>query len=396
MTNSGLAALFWLSGLLLAYIYVGYPALCRLRARFRPKPWKHDPEFRPFVSVLVAAYNEQWEIGRRIRNIAEQETGFRFEVLVGSDGSNDATFPVASQAAAEAMGRGTPVRVFQFARRGKMATLASLLHEARGEVVVFTDANSRFAPGALRAVVAPLADASVGCAGGMKRIDSGHDHTAAGEQSYWGFENRLKSWESAAGSCAGVDGALYAVRRADVPPLITNRLLADDFYISLAACSGGRRCVVVPDAVVLEASDTTSANELRRKARILAGALTALALQRKLLRPGSGLSLTLWSHKVLRWFAFVPIAAMMVGAMGLPLPEARIFYFLAGIASAAVAVGALFPASVQAAPIKVPYYFALMNFGQVLGMVEWIRNRDQPAWQNVRVMPIAVERKDAA
>lgn len=318
-----MAALFSGSGLVLLYIYAGYPALCRARARLQSRPYRAAAGFRPRVSVLVAAYNEEREIGRRILNIAAQEADFRFDVLVGSDGSSDATMDVAQRAAAEAAAGGVEVRALRLERGGKMATLAALLREARGEVIVFTDANSQFAAGALRAVVAPLADPSIGCAGGVKRISSGHEHTAGGEKSYWRLENRLKLWESSFGSCAGADGALYAVRRSDLPPLVTNRLLADDLYISLSVCTKERRCVIVEHAIAIEASDTTGDNELRRKARILAGALAAITQRRRLLRPGSGLSLTLWSHKVLRWFSFVPIGGMLIGAAGLPHPWAE-------------------------------------------------------------------------
>ena len=379
-----LAMLFWVSALVLLYVYAAYPALCWLRARLQSRPYRADPDFRPFVSVVIAAYNEEKDIRQRILNVLAQETAFPFEVLIGSDGSRDATVKIAQQVSEEASARGVDLRVFAFPRRGKIATLVSLLREARGEVIVFTDANSEFAPGAMRAIVAPLADPSIGCAGSVLRISSGQTHTTGGEKSYWGFENRLKEWESTFGSCAGTDGALYAVRRGDLPPLITHRLLADDFYISLSVCSHERRCIAVPDAVVIESSDTTGCNELRRKARILAGALAALAQQRRLLRPGSGLSLTLWSHKVLRWFSFVPICGVLIGAAGLPRPEAQLVYAAAGIAAAGVAVGALFPASVRSAPVKIPYYFALMNFGQLLGVLEWMRKGNEPAWEKMR------------
>ena len=56
------AAVFWLSGLLLAYVYAGYPALvwawARLAPRRRPAPAPVGPGTEPAVTVLVIAYNE--------------------------------------------------------------------------------------------------------------------------------------------------------------------------------------------------------------------------------------------------------------------------------------------------------------------------------------------------
>jgi len=384
MNHAILAVLFWVSGLLLLYIYVGYPALCWMRAKLRPKPWRSAADFRPSVSIVVAAYNEANNIRARIANLVAERPSFPLEILIGSDGSADGTYAAALQAAHEVAGAGIEVQVFDFPRGGKIATLALLLEKASGEVIVFTDANCEFAPGALAAVVARLADPSVGCAGGVKRIGSGHADTAGGERSYWDFENRLKNWESAFGSCAGADGALYAIRRRDLPQLVTNRLLADDLYLSLAACREGRRCVLVPEAVVLESSDTSTGNELRRKARILAGALPAIAQNRRLLVPRSGLSLPLWSHKVLRWFSFLPIIGLLVGALGLPSGIAGLFYLGVGACCAAVLAGFFFPSSLRTKAVKLPYYFALMNLGQVLGLMEWILGDNGPAWEKVR------------
>ena len=369
---------------LLVYVYGLYPALCWVRARVRPKSWRESPEFQPSVSVLIAAFDEEREIRRRVLDVAEQQTKFEVEILVGSDGSSDGTVQAANAVASEVVERGMRLRVLDFPRIGKIATLARLIHAAMGDVLVFTDANTRFAPVALRAIIAPLADPQIGCSAGVKRISSGRVETREGEESYWNVENQLKRWESQAGSCAGADGALYAIRRSDAPQLVTNRLLADDFYISLTVCSGGRRCVQVPDAVAIEPSDTTARNELKRKARILAGALEALALNANLLVPGSGMSLSLWSHKVLRWFSFVPLCGMLIGALQLRSPAREGFYLFVALGLLLIATGAVFPSSLRLRPVKLFYYFALMNFGQVLGMLEWLRRSDQPAWKKMR------------
>ena len=382
--------LFWTCAALLAYVFAGYPALCCLRARLRRRRWRARAGFTPSVSVVIAAYNEERDIAKRIRNVAAQQRDFTIELLIGSDGSTDRTVALARRAAAELNEPKLTIRIFDLPRSGKLGTLAHLISEATGNVIVFSDANCRFADGALPAIVAPLADPSIACAGGVKQIDHGHLHTAAGEKSYWGFENSLKQWESAIASCNGADGALYAVRKRDIPPLVTNRLLADDLYISLAVCAPSqqnpepRRCVLVPEAIVYEASDTSADRELHRKARILAGALAAIAQCPRLLLPGSGLALALWSHKLLRWFAFVPLALMFLSALALPRAFAELFYSACIFAATLVWMGSTFPRSLRLTPIKLFFYFAVMNFGQVLGIVEWFRHGDQASWEKVR------------
>lgn len=360
----------------LLYAYGGYPLWCRLRARGKLPVRAGEPGARR-VSVLIAAYNEEAGIAERIDDVLAQTGPFAIEVLVGSDGSRDATV---------ARARTRPAaRVFDFPRGGKMATLNRLAAEAAGDVLVFTDANTAFAPGALVAITAPLADPAVGCAAGAKVIAGGRGATEGGEGLYWRMENALKTWESAAGSCPGADGALYAVRRADYPFPEAERLVMDDFLVSLSLLAAGLRCVFVPAARAIEPSPTSARRELRRKARIFAGALNVMLMRARLLVPGSGVALALWSHKVLRWFGFVPLAGLAAGLWGLPSPWREAAALGGAAACAAFAAGlACEGLAARLAIIRVPYYFLLMNVGQAAGVVEWLWNGRKPMWEKAR------------
>jgi cellulose synthase/poly-beta-1,6-N-acetylglucosamine synthase-like glycosyltransferase len=360
----------------LLYAYGAYPLWRRLAARGRPAftPAGAAPAR---VSVLIAAHDEAGEIAARVADALAQAGPFSLEVLVGSDGSRDATV-------ARARGAGG-ARVFDFPRGGKMATLNRLAREATGDALVFTDANTRFAPGAVAAVVAPLADPSVGCVAGAKVIAGGHGATEGGEGLYWRMENALKSWESAAGSCPGADGALYAVRRAEYPYPEAGVLVMDDFLVSLSLVAAGRRCVFAPAARALEPSPTDARRELRRKARIFAGALNVVLLRARLLAPGSGVALALWSHKLLRWFGFVPLLGLAAGLWWLPpLLRAGAAAGLAGLLGAFAAGLASERLAARLAIIRVPYYFLLMNVGQAAGVVEWLVNGRKPTWEKLR------------
>ncbi len=376
-----MAVAFWISIGLLAWAYLLYPLLCAVRARLGPRRIASDSGWRPAsVSVLVAAYNEAENIEARLRNIVGNAAPFPLEVLVGSDGSSDAT---AARAAAMPAPEGISIRVFDWPRSGKYPTLRKLVSEARGEVLVFTDANTAFGAGALERIVAPLADPSVGCAAGAKRVSGGNEDTREGERAYWTLENRLKAWESAVGSCPGADGALYAVRRSAFPDLATERLVMDDFLISLGVIASGKRCVFVPEAVAWEPSDTDLGRELRRKGRILAGALNVLLLRPRLLLPGSGISLALWSHKVLRWFGFVPLAVIAVALFTmLPWPAGA---FVTAVSLASAAAGLLLSRwSARLKTFGLPGYFLLINLGQALGLFFWLRDSRRATWEKVR------------
>src|SRR5262249_11204139 len=114
------AALFWCSLALVGYTYVGYAVLVALLARWRGRAPAHD-DATPALTVVIAAYNEERQIGARIRDVFAQDyPADRLAVVVASDGSSDST---AAAAAVDAR-----VRVLALAEnRGKAAALDAAL-----------------------------------------------------------------------------------------------------------------------------------------------------------------------------------------------------------------------------------------------------------------------------
>src|SRR5262249_23860506 len=94
-TGSILLACFWCSAAGVIYTYVGYPIilfiLSRVFGRTPAPPDVADADL-PRVALLIAAYNEAEVIEQRIRNaLATQYPHDRLEVVIASDGSDDAT-----------------------------------------------------------------------------------------------------------------------------------------------------------------------------------------------------------------------------------------------------------------------------------------------------------------
>src|SRR5262245_49032936 len=84
-------ALFWGSASLLAYVYLGYPALVRAWSGLRPRPVRRGRD-EPSVTVVVVAHNEEAEVAERIENVLTQDyPSNRLEMVLASDGSTDGT-----------------------------------------------------------------------------------------------------------------------------------------------------------------------------------------------------------------------------------------------------------------------------------------------------------------
>lgn len=367
---------------LVAYTFVGYPALMGLFARLRPRPCRSDPSFRPRVTLIVAAYNEEDVIVSKLENVlALAYPRDRLELIVAADGSVDGTV-----AAARAVD-GTIV-LHDPERRGKLAALARAAAAATGDVLVFSDANNMFSEHALRDLVAPFADPAVGVVTGRKAIDDGTGRALdRAEGLYWRYESKLKEWESAVGSVSAVAGEILAFRREAFQ--VPNRsLLTEDFVQAMLAALQGWRVVYAPRAVSVERASATVGDEAVRRSRIVRGRWQALAmLLPKLILRRPALALQVISHKGLR--PLVP--GMLLAAATSNVLVARKQTWPRWIAAGQV----LFYAAAVAGWrderrgrrkfwLFVPYYFCRMNVAAASGLVDAVRCRDEAFWKKVR------------
>ena len=231
---------FWGSLASVGYAYVGFPVLAVAHGLLRRKEHYEDAT-APAVSVVIAAHNEGATIGRKLEGtLALDYPHDRLEVVVGSDGSTDATADVV-----RAMGSDR-VRLLELPRRGKGPTLDDAVAASRGEILVFTDADVVPAPDAMRQLVAPFADVRVGAVAAEKR-DRDHGATRAARVS-WRARSTVRRSLSRGGSVSGAQGHLYAVRRELYRPPPPG--VVDDFAIPAQALVRGRRLVYAPGAVV--------------------------------------------------------------------------------------------------------------------------------------------------
>jgi cellulose synthase/poly-beta-1,6-N-acetylglucosamine synthase-like glycosyltransferase len=97
-------------------------------------------QYAPFVSVVVPAFNEEKTVVLTIQSILASDYP-RFEVIVVNDGSTDATGELLRPFAAA--GR---IVSIEKANGGKASALNAGIAKARGEVILFTDADSMFQP----------------------------------------------------------------------------------------------------------------------------------------------------------------------------------------------------------------------------------------------------------
>jgi poly-beta-1,6-N-acetyl-D-glucosamine synthase len=374
--------LFAVSVALVAYAFVGYPALVAALARVRPRPVRLDPAHEPRVSLIVAAYNEEDVIVWRLANIRDLDyPEDRLETIVVADGSDDATADLA---------RGVPgVKVLHSAeRRGKRAAIERAVAAATGDIFILTDANNRFTHGTLRELVAPFADPEVGVVTGRKAIDDGAGRPLdKAEGLYWRYEAKIKRWESAIGSTTSAAGEILAFRRESFP-FVQAGTMNEDFVQAMLAALEGWRVVYAHDAVSLERASATLEDEATRRSRLTTGRWQALRmLLPRLLRRRPLLALQVVSHKGLRPlvpFGLIGAAAANV-VLALEHRWAAALLALQGIFYAAALSGWLLEvAGRRTRWLYMPYYFCRMHLAALRGFGDFVGGRQEATWAKVR------------
>ncbi len=379
-----------LAGILIPFVL--YPLVLWLHAVVAPAPVA-EADVTPKVDLLIAAHDEQASIAARLENALSLDyPRDRLTIWVASDGSSDATVEIARRF--EPRG----VRVLDLPRGGKAAALIAAVEASRdsgASVLAFSDANSDWRRDALRQLVRPMADESVGGVAGDQRYvasDRSADG-AVGERSYWSFDRQLKRWQTRAGNAISATGAIYAIRRElfePPPPDAT-----DDFMISTGVIAQGRRLVFAEEAVAFEPPAEASGGEFRRKVRIITRGLRAVGYRRALLRPSrTGFyAIELLLHKLWRRLTWIPLlllvlAAPVAFAAALPLALASLG------AAAAVALGALGlarPALARLRIVSVASYLVMVNAACAWATLNALRGHRVARWDTERPAAASAE-----
>jgi cellulose synthase/poly-beta-1,6-N-acetylglucosamine synthase-like glycosyltransferase len=281
--------LFWLSLAALAWTHALYPAFARALARVAGRPVRKQ-DVEPTVAVVVAAYNEEASIARRIENLLELDyPREKLEIVVSSDASTDRT---------EKIALGYPgVKVISNPRGGKVAAQDRAVRQTLGEIVAFSDANCTWSPDALRKLVRSFADSSVAYVCGQLRILRADGSNKEGL--YWRYELGVRDAESDLRSVTGGNGSIYALRREDYVEV--DPRFGHDLALPYLMVQRGRRAVYERDAHAWEKPTPTNETEYRRKVRMFEHCWLIVLRGRMLRKLGLVYGLEIVSHRLLRY-----------------------------------------------------------------------------------------------
>jgi len=380
--------IFWISCFIIFYNYLGYAVLIFLLNKLKGKRQSPDPQHTPSVTFIVAAYNEEDCIEKKILNSLEQDyPSGRIEFLFVTDGSTDGTNDIIRKYPQVKL-------LFQPERRGKSAALNRVVSVASNDILIFSDANTILNRDAVKQIARHYADPKVGGVAGEKKVipASGNaDEVGAGEGLYWKYESALKQLDSDFYSVVGAAGELFSLRKNLFEP-VDDSVILDDFIISMKVAKKGYRVVYEPGAYAMELPSFSIRDEQKRKVRIAAGGFQAMVILRSLLAfwRQPKLSFLYISHRVLRWtlsplcfiIAFISNAILFFqsGEMiyQILFIAQIVFYAMALLASLFSLNGGIFKL------FRLAYYFVFMNVSIIQGFFRFLRGRQPAAWEKAK------------
>lgn len=363
---------FWASVALVLYTHAGYPLVLRgllaLRRRptLRPGTWEEPPT----VSLIVAAYDEADVIAAKVADaLALDYPRERLQVIVASDGCGDATAERARAAGADL--------VLELPRRGKTAAQNAAAERADGEILAFSDANSVWAPDALRHLVEPFADPAVAYACGQVRFLDPEGGNLEG--AYWRYEMRLREMESGLAGVTAGNGAIYAVRRDAYPVLGPSG--SHDLSLPFLLAKRRRRSLYVPWAAAEEKMVPSIEGEFARKRRMMVG-LWDIVVGEGMLDPRGYPPLYAFeiaSHRALRYAT--PLLHLVALAANVALLGEGWLYAVTLVAQLALLAAGLLGRLLPLAPLRVARYYLLTTASIPAGLWDRLRKGPGGRWE---------------
>ncbi len=375
-----LEGVFWAALLLYLYPYTIYPLLIMLLGLGRRGQAVETGDATPCVTVLVPAYNEAEVIGRTLECLLAQDyPRDRLQIIVASDGSTDGTDAIVKGFSS----RGVELHRAE-PRRGKAAVLNAAVALARGEVLVFCDANAMFAPDAVRRLAANFRDPRIGyVTGSLSPQPRGGGPAGSGNSLFTRYENWLRVQETAAGSIIGSNGGVDAVRRALYWPIPEQ--LITDLVLPLSVLERGYRVIYDPSAKSVEWTNADARSEFRMRVRVALRAMQGLWAVRGLLNPVRHpyAAFSIVSHKIIRYAGFVfMILALLSNA--LLAPASPLYASL--LVLQALAYGMALLGFVHALPgwlrrlTTLPSYLLLSYSAFALAALKFVRGQSMAVW----------------
>lgn len=390
-------SLFCVCLLGLIHTYLFYPFLLKLWSKNKTINQhcftSEEKALWPFVSILMAAHNEEKVIEEKMNSLIELAYPVeKLAIYVGSDCSSDRTDSILEQFSKDY--NHLSVEIFR-QRQGKPNIINALaakalkrVGEGPNHVFILTDASVMLLPDTLYHLVKHfkqngivIVDAHMQYAG-MQPVGISNS-----ENQYVSKEVNIKHRESIIWQkMIGPFGGCYACR-SDYFTNVPDNFLVDDFFITMSAIERGGLAINDLDAICYEPISHEVTEEFRRRSRISAGNFQNMVRFSNLWWPPThGANFAFFSHKILRWLGPFFLLGILLAALGLlaqGIKESKYVLFIWTFLLVFVPILDFVIAKLKLnlKPLRNINYFVFMNLALLNGFFKYLKGIKSNVWQ---------------
>ena len=372
--------IFFSSILLTCYTYLFYPLILKLWPGFKRRDVKIKKidSYIPYVTMVVAVYNEEKVIEEKLKNILNMDyPRDKMVAVIASDGSNDHTNEIVKRYESKYL------KLIEYPRMGKVNVLNKTVPLTSSEIIVFSDANTMYDFQAIKKLVNHFRETDTGCVcGRLKLINPKSVQSGEGEEFYWRYDTWIKENESRLGCVVGANGAIYAIRRTLFEKMPSN-VINDDFHISMKIMEKGYKVIYESEAIGVEEVAPDFKSEFLRRVRDGAGHYRELSHLTGLLNPMKGVSFFAYvSHRFIRWMVpfFLPLI-FVSNILLIEFPFYMVMFLLQMfLYSSAIISFFLQKYNFKLNILNIPLFFLSTNLALMIGFIKNITGMQSVTW----------------
>lgn len=374
--------LFWSFVFLIVYTMIGYPVLLKVLDKILPhKKININTNYSPTVTVIVPAHNESKVIENKILNLLNLNfDDKKLDIIIASDNSTDNTNEIVRSYELR-----YPDKVSLYVvkeRKGKTNAQDESVKQAKGEIIVFTDANSMLDCNSVNQLVSSLSDDNVGyVTGKLVYTNSQENMTSESESSYWEIDLSMRKIESDLSSITAGNGSIYAVRRKDYIEI--NPIYSHDSIFPPKFVISGKRAIYNEKAVAFEKAGESDGDEFQRKVRM---ARTIIMInfidvsKYNIFKHGL-FTLFYFSHRSLRNNLYLMHLIAFLLNLFLAASTKSIIFILLFLIQLTIYLISFLGCQSENRYIKFVSYYVMTIFAQLIGAVKEISGKSKPFWE---------------
>jgi len=383
--------ILWISVALIFYTYVGYLIFLAMLSCFHRKKVIKDSAFRPRVSLIIAAHNEEKSIEEKLKNTLDLDYPVELlEIIVTSDCSSDRTDDIVKGYS------NRNILLFQnVSRVGKTEAQNKAVEIALGSILLFSDATTFYNKDLVKKIVRNFADPAVGCVEGkLVFVKDINDRYVRKNGFFTQIELLIREKEGEINSVVGVSGCVYAVRKELYQPM--NKNLVSDLAISFIIHDQGYRIIHEKEAVAFEEYAPDLTMEMKRNIRtVCQGWVAATILCAERIKKRHYFYYDLFyiqfiSHKLLRWLSPFLLGVIFITNTIIIMGNGSSFYVLFlliqliyyGFGMLNIACNMRYTGKISF--LNIPVYFFLYNVAGAIGFYKYLWGDKKPAWSTAR------------